>query len=180
MSANLYTDMHLSENALTAVGLSPGMGKYMAEAACVCLESNGHQSGVILSVDGDYQHTYAVNWSWLPPPIHEKWGDADEATEFGAYAVAVLVVTDLAQLSVVRRSRKGTGFDFWLGPPDSDEPLFQKKQCLEVSGIHSGDDTAVRARLSAKHRQVQQGSGQIPGYVAIVEFGSPLCQTKRT
>jgi len=50
---------------------------------------------------------------------------------------------------VIERSRKGTGFDYWLGSADEVGELpFQNKVRLEVSGIGKADDSFERHGLS--------------------------------
>ena len=69
-------------------------------------------------------------------------------TEQAAYGTAFLIIRELTDLTVIERSRKGTGFDYWLGTFDTDEgQLFQNKVRLEVSGIRKGDSSRVKARL---------------------------------
>jgi hypothetical protein len=48
---------------------------------------------------------------------------------------AILLMRALTGYTVIERSRKGTGFDWWLGTEDN---LFQGKVRLEVSGILRG------------------------------------------
>jgi hypothetical protein len=61
------------------------------------------------------------------------------------------VTTIPAALFSIERSRKGTGFEYWLGTSETDEELpFKNKVRLEVSGIRSGDSSRVKARLWRK------------------------------
>jgi hypothetical protein len=47
-----------------------------------------------------------------------------------------MLIRQLTQFTVIERSRKGTGFDYWLGSEDEAGELpFQNKVRLEVSGI---------------------------------------------
>ena len=75
-------------------------------------------------------------------------------------------------MTVIQRSFKGTGFDFWLG--DSKDPAFQRKARLEVSGLRRGSTAQVKARLELKKRQIGNTVHTLPGYVVVVEFGQPL------
>ena len=98
--------------------------------------------------------------------------DNQEATEFGACAIAALVLRDLMGLTVLRRSKKGTGFDYWLAPETN--PLFRNASRLEVSGIRRGGEREIRARIRAKERQIAHSATSLPVYIAVVEFGAPL------
>lgn len=74
--------------------------------------------------------------------------------------------------TVIERSRKGTGFDYWLG--DKNSYLFQKKARLEVSGILKGDDSLLKSRHAAKEEQTSKSDELcIPAYVSVIEFSKP-------
>ncbi|MDZ8138567.1 MAG: hypothetical protein RM049_25205 [Nostoc sp. DedQUE04] len=81
----------------------------------------------------------------------------------------------MTQFTVIERSRKGTGFDYWLGSEDEAGELpFQNQVRLEVSGIRKADDNRIRARVKQKIEQTNPSDGEFPAYVIIVEFSRPL------
>jgi hypothetical protein len=83
-----------------------------------------------------------------------------------------MVTTAFSPYTIIERSRKGTGFDYWLGEKDS--VLFQKIARLEVSGILQGDDTAMMNRYNAKVIQTEQSDDTaLPAYISIIEFSRP-------
>ncbi len=104
-----------------------------------------------------------------------------ESTELGAMAIAVLLSGKEIGYSAIQRSVKGTGIDYWLG--DGDDPHFQNKARLEISGIlkASGNNVerAVKARVNQKLRQTERSDGSLPAYVIVVEFGSPLADAQK-
>ena len=102
-------------------------------------------------------------------------GDLVEATEYGAYGLAMLLMLELTPFTVIRQSKRGTGVDYWLGYKDAPKP-FQDAARLEVSGILNGDDSAVRSRVKVKHNQTYPSDGLLPGYIVVVEFGRPIAQ----
>ena len=158
-------------------GISPKYGAALAEAAVVCLESQAHACGVGLTVAGDFHKQFVVRWNPSSDAEQAKraWGDPEEATEYGACGVAALVMCALTDWTILERACKGDGFDYWLGPKDSTEPLFQHKARLEVSGIRHGSPSDIEGRLKQKVRQITTGTPLgIPGFVAIVEFGAPI------
>ena len=107
--------------------------------------------------------------------------DEEFATEQGAYGCAILVVEELAGLRVTARSRKGTGFDWWLGSDknDDDEKLFQQKTRLEVSGIRKGPHR-VKTRVKDKKEQTKQSDHMsLEALVVVVEFSLPLTQVEK-
>lgn len=75
-------------------------------------------------------------------------------------------------------SRKGTGFDYWLGRKDSNALLFQNKARLEVSGIRRGDEVAIETRVRRKLKQIEPTDALLPGLVAVVEFSSPRTRVR--
>ena len=109
------------------------------------------------------------------------YNDEESTTELGAYAVAFLLVLDLTDYTVIKRSRRGTGFDYWLGTGDDSETFpFQNKERLEVSGIRSGDNSRIKARVNDKLKQVEPSNPTtLPALIVIVEFSAPLSEVVR-
>lgn len=164
-------------------GIGPKFGAAMAEAAVVCLRSQAHACGVAMLVSGDFATRFTIQWSPPLDPLQAErtWGDPEEATEHGAYGVAALLVSALTGWTVLERARKGAGFDYWLGPKDSSEPLFQGKARLEVSGIRRGSPSEIEGRVNQKVTQITKSSSlTIPGIVAIIEFGTPASRLVNT
>jgi hypothetical protein len=176
-------DLNKLRNGLPAI--TPEWGRVLAQVAGVCLESQGHSQGVLLRVSGYVDNTYTLTW----PPVSDQalrtWADHQEATEYGATAIAVLLTKKELGYAVVERSAKGTGIDYWLGD-ETEGPPFQKKARLEVSGILSvkGNvrdvEKAVAKRVREKLKQTQSSSGSLPAYVVVIEFGSPLGEVRKT
>jgi hypothetical protein len=86
-------------------------------------------------------------------------------------------VKELTGKLVIERSKKGPGFDYWLGEND-DDLLFAGKARLEVSGILSGSPTQIETRVRQKKAQVKPSDNLAPGYVAVVEFGNPTAHVE--
>jgi hypothetical protein len=147
-------------------------GAMMAQAAAVCLDHQAHTSHVRLTVDGAFTATFSLSWSEeITEAKRRFWNDLEEATQQGAYAVAILLTRVLTGYTVIERSRKGTGFDWWLGTEDN---LFQGKARLEVSGILRGTTRRLNSRIKARLRQTRQSDHlALTAYVVVVEFGTP-------
>jgi len=154
-------------------GISPAWGECLAQAASVCLEGRGHQSPKDCRVDGAYHGVHRLEWLKTSAQVRRTWADPDEAVEYGACGMAALLVADHTDLVVVERSRKGKGFDYWLGPRNEDPELFQKVARLEVSGIGSGSDSEIGARVKQKMTQTTVSDGTLPAYIVVFEFGAP-------
>ena len=158
--------------------ITPALGASLAEAAGVCLESQGHSPGVALHVRGDSRTSYALAWPAISAQSLRAWNDPEEATEYGASAIAILLAKREIGYEVIRRSHNGTGFDYWLGDVTSEG--FQDKAGLEISGIRRGRDSIVNARVEEKLRQARRSRLlRLPVYVIVVEFGRPLAEVRK-
>lgn len=159
-------------------GVTSALGASLAEAAGVCLESQGHTQGVLLQVRGGSGNGYPLSWPAVTSQAVRAWGNLERTTEAGAVAVAMLLAERETGQSVVRQSHIGTGFDFWLGNA-SPEGLLESA-VLEVSGIRQGNDGMVEARMREKLQQMRRSrSLTLPAYVIVVEFGRPLADVRR-
>ena len=101
-----------------------------------------------------------------------------EQAEFGAYALAFLIVSEHSEYNVIEQAVIGTDFDFWLGH-DSSHPHYDPhnflKARLEVSGILKGENTLINRRLNRKIRQVSISDKlNIPAIIIICEFSKPI------
>lgn len=160
-------------------GLTPACGIMLSESAAVCLEDREHPTDVPLYLVGMKTDTLQLEWSVVDEQQRRCYNDLQEATERGACGVAILVVKELTGKLVIERSKKGPGFDYWLGESD-DELLFSGKARLEVSGILAGTDSQIDTRVKQKKAQISPSAHLAPGYVAVVEFGKPLAQVETT
>jgi hypothetical protein len=155
-------------------------GATLAQAGAICFESANHQNGVELDVsisseDSNFKLKYKVYWPDVTDQMRRCYGDLEVTTEHGAYGVAILLILNLTDYTIVERSRKGTGFDYWLGRKD--DVLFQKSARLEVSGIRKGDISTIKARVNTKLNQVKRSDNlRLPVYIVVVEFSNPLSQ----
>jgi hypothetical protein len=147
-------------------------GAMMGQAAVICLDHQAHTSAVRLVVEGAFTATFSLSWSeGVTEAKRRFWNDLEEATQQGAYAVAILLIRALTGYTVIERSRKGTGFDWWLGTEDN---LFQGKARLEVSGILRGTTRRINDRIKARLGQTRQSDDlALTAYVVVVEFGTP-------
>ena len=139
----------------------------------MCLENREHRTGVTLHITGVQAHQFPMDWPAIDDQARRSHNDLQEATERGASGIAILVVCDLTGMIVVERSKKGPGFDYWLGDEDDDE-LFQRKARLEASGLLVASRSRMQARVRQKREQVRRSDHLAPGYVAVVEFGTPI------
>jgi hypothetical protein len=172
------TTLHLSDlcqNKLERPGWSLIFGATCADAAIVCLEDQGHPECVALQLNGIQSCAIELRWNAIDDTIRRFNADQEVATEYGAYGVAALIMPRLTNLTIIERSVKGKGFgfDFWLGSMDDLDTLFQRKARLEVSGIRKGSKTITQSRVNMKPKQISPSDTVAPGYVVVVEFGTP-------
>src|SRR6266446_5128508 len=163
----------------TMPGLSSAYGAQLAQAAAICLENREHKSGVTFHLAGMKSAQFLMDWPAVGDQARRSHNDLQEATERGAYGIAILIVCDLTGMVVVERSAKGLGFDYWLGDEDDDE-LFAGKARLEVSGILSGSRSQAQTRVRQKKQQMKPSDRLAPGDVAVVEFGTPIAYVETT
>ncbi|HYK34873.1 hypothetical protein [Alloacidobacterium sp.] len=151
----------------------------MAEAASVCLDYCGHPLEIPLTISGHFSHTPLLSRLQVDQQMENTYGDMQEATEHGAYGVAILGTCHLSGSVIVDRSVKGTGFDYWLGPKDDENvPPFMGVQRLEVSGILQ-NPAQVTNRSTTKAAQVAPSDSIGPAFVSIVEFSAPELRITR-
>jgi hypothetical protein len=157
--------------------LSEGFCRMIAEACVVCLEEQGHTSGVVMEIHGLAEAESRVRWKWLGPQISDTYADAEVATEQGAIAIALLTVKAITDYTVVRRSMKGTGFDYWLSRAGA--PPYRHDARLEISGLRAADARRLQARIQQKARQTDRSDGALPALIAVVEFSHPISFLQR-
>lgn len=154
-------------------GVTPSICTAFSEAAAFCLEKNGHISGVKL-VRATPPNSKSIEWSFeVTDQIRRSYNDLQYATEDGAYALAFLTILKETDYTVIMQSRKGTGFDYWLGKKGG--VLFQNSARLEVSGIYKGTESEINSRLKQKLNQTKRSDNTVPlpAYAVIVEFSKP-------
>ena len=169
--------LHLQNLTTGTPGITPAKGSTLAEAATICFTHCNHKPGVKLNVSGDYTEDFSILWDTPTEQMVRAYADLEEATEDGASAIGILVSMSLIGYTVVKRSWKTTGIDYWLGY-DSD-PLFQNKARLEVSGILIGSSAIINARLKQKLKQTKQSDdSRLPALIIVTEFGTPKSKVK--
>ena len=164
-------------------GLTKRLGGVHYEAALVCLEKHHHQSGVQCHLNSLNENLSTLELVWaeeITEQIRNSWNDLSETTEWGAAGIAILVILECTEYTVIRRSKRGTGFDYWLGYKkdfdDVDENVLKDEACLEVSGILSEQKTGrIKQRVKEKVRQTKKSDDlEMPAYIVVVEFSSPV------
>lgn len=162
------------EDVLTSnlPGVSPGTASYLLENAVACLHRQNHSSGVTMRCNGIDNTPETVSWATqFTDQMDRSLNDQEVATEHGAACISILYALQHTDYTVVQRSRKKTGVDYWLGKKD--DILFQNSARMEVSGIYN-EPGKVAARVKRKLEQSDQSdSTGMPAYISVVEFSAP-------
>jgi hypothetical protein len=160
------------------IGLSDGWGGFLCEASTMSLHYNEKHPGVIMSVKGHIHGNTEVTWNTpATSSLEGSWADTQEMTEYGACGIAILLVSCSTDYKHVVRSKKGTGFDYYLKLQE-DGLLFQGATRLEVSGIIKGNSLDIKNRCREKVKQVNSHPDDSSAYIVVVEFGAPQGQVE--
>jgi len=150
--------------------------EFFSQAAAVCLDNQNHSQGVVFNVEGDFSSEFQLFWNEVTQQMRDSWDDMSDTTEDGATCLAILMVQKLTEYKVIRRARKKTGFDYWLGDKKDGYP-FQDKARLEISGILKGNKSQIQQRIKEKIEQTKQSDYlNLPAYIVVVEFSTPMLQ----
>lgn len=104
---------------------------------------------------------------WAPPTPAQLASHANQidATEQGAYAVAIGAVQEVGGYEVIGRAHHASGADLLMLPDGGSEDDLVR---LEVSG--TCDHSEVPRRLQSKMDQLGRGDLHRPGVAAVVSF----------
>ena len=158
--------------------ITPSFGKALAEAAGICLESQGHTQHAIIVIRGYIDNELRLAWPEITEQARRNWNDPREATEYGATAIAVLIASQELGYSVIERSPIGTGIDYWLGE-ESETLSLERMARLEISGIRRGSNADIRARVREKFERLSASGMELPVFVIVVEFSTPTAEVQK-
>jgi hypothetical protein len=151
-------------------GVTKAIACGYAEAAGVCLDRHHVPPQDFLVSDDQSEQLARVEWSAPDLRTRRAWGNDIDATEAGAYGIALASVELARGLVAVARAEHLTGAVFCLGSPGADEAEFEKIVRLEVSGVDGGGEGEVRTRLREKIRQAGRGRSNLPAIASAVGF----------
>src|SRR3990172_2130929 len=85
-------------------GLSETWGRFLSEAAAVCFVISRHPNGIGLHVDGLYSTAFGVYWEEeVTDDVLKGWDVELEGIEYGACGVAILLMLELTEVTVIER-----------------------------------------------------------------------------
>lgn len=164
----------------TIHGVTKVQAAQHAEACLICFDYHRHSNGVeLLLLNDRSKEVICLDWEdTVNEHMRRSWGDMQDATEFAAVAIAILIVLNRTQYTVIERAVKGTGFDYWLLEEESyddNDPFPKGTARLEVSGIlHAEKDNEIRTRVREKKKQTEVSDTLgLPAIIVVVEFSHP-------
>lgn len=151
-------------------GLTPALSGALYEAASVCLDRH-HQSPVEFEVHRNEDTTKrAADFEKPNATALNAWANTIDTTEAGAYCVCLAAVEVEEQLVAVRRADTLTGADWYVAPVGASLDDLEDCLRLEVSGLDSGNRTAIKSRLLDKVAQTRKGDSNLPALASVVGF----------
>ncbi|TAE00953.1 MAG: hypothetical protein EAZ97_04465 [Bacteroidetes bacterium] len=155
--------------------LSKARCEGFAEAASVCLANSEHQAPVLLTVEGDLQAQFELEWQEITEEINNSNQNTQRTVEEGAYCVAMLVVEELTEFKAFKQSQTHSGVDYFLRKTITEDKKDFIEIRMEVSGILKGTPAQIEQRMKEKVQQSKQSDHlDMPALIVVVEFSRPL------
>ena len=151
-------------------GVTPGIASAYAEAATVCLGRHHFSPQKVLLQDGAGDRHSIAEWQAPDKRTLDGWANKDDATEYGAYGLALAAVELTRGVVAVRRAETRTGVDYYLGRPQVPADDLEASLRSEVSGTDEGNDTVIQSRLRQKLDQAATGASNLPAIATVVGF----------
>jgi hypothetical protein len=175
MTGNRLLFSNLSERH---PGVTAGLSAAFDEAARVCLgRHHSSPQQMRLKDDSSDQLGTVVEWARADPRTENGWANKDDATQYGAYGLALAAIELTRGMVAVRRAETRTGSDYYLGFPGVVADDLEASLRIEVSGIDSGNETAIRGRLRQKLEQAAKGKSNLPAIATVVGFATLIVAT---
>jgi hypothetical protein len=153
-------------------GVTPAIAAAYAEAVRVCLGRHHASPQEILVRDGVEETKSTAEWEGPDYRTRTGWANRDDATEAGAYGLALAAAELTRGLVAVRRAETRTGADYYLGGPDGPPSDLEASLRLEVSGTDEGNQTVINSRLRQKLEQAASGASNLPAIATVVGFAA--------
>ncbi len=154
------------------IGVTKAIAHGYGEAARVCLDRH-HSSPVTFQLIDRSESTEAgAMWPAVDARTKSAWNNTTDATEDGAYALALAAVEHSRGLVAVRRAETRTGADYYIGSPDAQILDLEESFRLEVSGVDTGNISMIKTRLKQKLTQAVAGNSNLPAIACVVGFAS--------
>lgn len=151
-------------------GISAGVGLSYEEAARVCLDRHHTPPTAFTVRDNGTESEADASWVGADIALRRAWANDIDATEAGAYALAVAAIELRRGLIAVRRAETRTGADYYVDDPNASPDDLESAIRLEVSGTSDGDAGVIESRLKQKLNQTSKGDSNLPAMAVVVGF----------
>jgi hypothetical protein len=170
-------DLDLHDLSACGPMLSRRAREYFGEVASFCLRQARPRGPVrIRFTAASTVNELVVAVHAVTEAMRRTYADYQDATEHGAYGIALLVAATQLRMRFAGRCYKGPGFDFLLSPPGEDKvdpnDIFADNWGLEATGILRGGEREIRDRFRIKRKQVALAARSRPVLIAVVEFSA--------
>ncbi len=166
----------------------PVMTDWYAEecysALLICLEYHNHKSGTETDLHNLNETLVMLEmvklelvWTkHIEDDDRRIWGGPSNAAERAGEGMAWLIIHEFTDYTVINRSLKKTGVDFWLGyKEDAEKLVFQEKARVEAKGRTELKSYSKINRVLEKavEQTEQSDSTNLPAYIVLTEFSRP-------
>ncbi len=160
--------------------MAKSLADYMYDAAVFCFHHHSHSPGKRCEVRSLEETIEIASLVWtrqITDRIVNAFGDTGYAVEFAAEGIACLTIQEFAAYTVIERSQRNEGVDFWLAESrDEDNFILQRAARMESKGITEArypSDIKARVDEGAKQSKRSDETG-LPAYIIVTEFSNPV------
>jgi hypothetical protein len=152
-------------------GVTTAIASTYSEAASICLQRH-HVAPAFINIRHKSELIATAIWEEPGDSTRRAWANEIDATEAGAYCLALAAIEVSDGLVAYARAETHTGADYYLGQAGTDFDDLENSHRLEVSGISLADESKINARLRRKVAQAKAGRSNLPAIAAVVGFSS--------
>jgi hypothetical protein len=162
------TNLHLRHP-----GLTEAISTTYREAAEVCFSRHGIPPADI-RIDRHTPRDADLAWNIPDEQVKSAWANEIDATEAGAYGIALAAIEVTDDLVAFRRAETKSGADYYVDLKNTTPHDMETAIRLEVSGISDGTEALINARLNQKIAQAKRGNSCLPAIAVVVAFSPPV------
>lgn len=153
---------------------------YIYDAAVFLLHYHRHFTGLQCEVRSQDEDTDSATLVWTrqyTQRLKNTFGGTDYAVEFAAEGIACLTIQAFTKFTVIERSLRNDGVDFWLGESrDEDDLVFRRAARMESKGITEARyPSDIKSTLDRGIEQSKQSDDtRLPAFIIVTEFSKPV------
>lgn len=160
----------------------------LLQKCCVCFDSQGFESGLVLVAEcaglhdniDEKQDFFRISWSEpVDDAIKAAHADLVESVEDSAKAIGMLLLMQITPPhKTCRQAVRGTHIDYYLVDANTDLPFqTQHTAGVEFTGILAGVDK-IEQRMRQKRERLHK-KRDFPVYIVCVEHSFPVACIER-